>query len=58
MCMAVLSAYLFVQHLHALCPQRLTKDVGSPGPELQMLVSHHACAGNETWVLWKSSEYS
>jgi hypothetical protein len=38
------------------CSQRAEEGVRSPS--LQMVVSHDVSAGNQTWVPWKSSQWS
>lgn len=36
------------------CPQGLEEGVGSLELKLQMVISHHVGAGNQTVVLWKT----
>ena len=40
-----LFAFMCKYHMDARCLQRSEKGIGSPGTELQMIVSHHVDAG-------------
>lgn len=48
MCMAVLSIFMAMQHMHAQCLQRPERVLESPGLQLQMVVTHHTGAENGT----------
>ena len=49
---------MFVYRVLAWYPQRPEEAIGSFKAELQMVVSHHVGAGNQTSVPWKSSQCS
>jgi hypothetical protein len=36
-------------------PEKVKEGLGPKELELEMVASHHADVGNQTWVLWKSS---
>lgn len=48
--MCVLFACTFVYQMHAWCPQRPKKGVGTPRTVVSY-VSHYVSAGSETWIL-------
>lgn len=45
MCMAVLAACMFVNHVHVCYPRRLEETVRSPGTEV-IVISYHMGARN------------
>lgn len=51
-----LPACISVHHMYIWCPKRLDENVTYP--ELLTVMSHHADAGNQTSVPWKSSQCS
>lgn len=53
-----LPASTCVHHVCVWCPWRPEESSGSPGTELQAVVSQYVGIGNPTWVLWKSSKCS
>jgi hypothetical protein len=46
---------LYVHNGCAWCPMDVKKDVRPLAPELQMVVSYHVGARNQTWLLCKSN---
>jgi hypothetical protein len=54
-CMSVLPECQSVHHVYAV-PMEAGEDVWCPRKELQMFVSHHKSDGNQTQVLYKSSQ--
>ena len=45
---------MYVHHIYAWYPWRLEEGIRAPGLELQVVVSYHASARNQTQVLCKS----
>lgn len=56
MYMGVLLARISLYHLQAGPGSQKVLD--PPVLELQIVVIHHVCARNQTWVLWKKSQCS
>jgi hypothetical protein len=59
MMMDDLTEWISVHHVHTWFPQRPEEEVRCPELELEMVVSSHMNAGNQTQVLWvwKSSSH-
>lgn len=53
MCMGVLLACMFMQHVCAVSPEATSSQerMNPPVLELQVVASHHVGAWNQTWVL-------
>lgn len=53
MCMGVLLAYMFMQHVCAVSPEATSSQerMNPPVLELQVVASHHVGAWNQTWDL-------
>lgn len=52
--MSVVTAHIYVHHMHTWCLQRSERVLELLELELEMVVSHHVGAGN--LLLWKNSK--
>jgi hypothetical protein len=53
--MCTLPVYMSVHHVCAWYSRRSEESIRSPGTGVKDSCEHHVGAGNQTWVLWKSS---